>query len=143
MCRMTCSATDFFVRLNECTVVQRRNVFDDRAVEISQLTQVIKADLAAINTHISGLQQFVSSQKGKSAPKGAKAVVAEHQGNVVTLLQSSLAGATSSFQDILEVRTQNIKASRDRTGQYTYGGARVSPKTAETSGTSSPFSLLV
>lgn len=112
-------------------VVQRRNLFDDRAVEISQLTQVIKADLAAINSQIAGLQQF-ASKAGK--PKGPKATVAEHQGNVVSLLQSSLAGATSNFQDILETRTQNIKASRDRTGQYAYGGARPATGLAETSG---------
>lgn len=112
-------------------MVQRRTIFDDRAVEISQLTQVIKADLAAINSQISGLQQFAASSS--RGGKGAKAAISEHQGNVVTLLQSSLAGATSNFQDILETRTQNMKASQDRTGQYTYTGNRPTPQTPEVS----------
>ena len=37
------------------------------------------------------------------------------------MLQSNLANATTSFQEILEVRTQNMKASRDRSEQFFRG----------------------
>ncbi len=42
---------------------------------------------------------------------------------MVTLLQSTLAGATTSFQDILEVRTQNMKASKDRSEQFMFANS--------------------
>ena len=129
-------------------VARRKTLFDDRPVEISELTYIIKHDIAAINKQLSDLQSFNKQQKlqsGGGKGKGAEKAD-EHRGNVVTLLQTKLANATTSFQDILEVRTQvsrdhdgnrkrkhtdlilyndlqNMKASRDRTEQFAYNGA--------------------
>ncbi|PWN34791.1 t-SNARE [Meira miltonrushii] len=106
-------------------LARRKTLFDDRPVEISELTYIIKHDIAAINKQLSDLQSFNKQQKlqaGGGKGKGAEKAD-EHRGNVVTLLQTKLANATTSFQDILEVRTQNMKASRDRTEQFAYNGA--------------------
>ncbi|PWZ01408.1 putative syntaxin [Testicularia cyperi] len=100
-------------------LARRKTLFDDRPVEISELTYIIKHDIAAINKQLADLQAFNKAQKsGKSADRAE-----EHRGNVVTLLQSKLAGATTSFQDILEVRTQNMKASKDRTEQFMFSNS--------------------
>jgi syntaxin 5 len=88
-------------------VARRKTLFDDRPVEISELTYIIKHDIAAINRQLSDLQAFNKSQRaGGAKGKGAMDKAEEHRGNVVTLLQTKLAGATTDFQDILEVRTQ-------------------------------------
>ncbi|KAE8209479.1 hypothetical protein CF327_g6538 [Tilletia walkeri] len=101
-------------------LARRKNtLFDDRPVEISELTYIIKHDIAAINKQLADLQAF--NRAGGGAGAGQKDKGDEHRGNVVTLLQSKLAGATTNFQDILEVRTQNMKASRERTDQFVSG----------------------
>ncbi|KAN0060510.1 Integral membrane protein SED5 [Thecaphora frezii] len=101
-------------------LARRKTLFDDRPVEISELTYIIKHDIAAINKQLAELQAFNKAHKARASGSGDRAE--EHRGNVVTLLQSKLAGATTSFQDILEVRTQNIKASKDRSEQFGFGG---------------------
>jgi syntaxin 5 len=99
--------------------------------------------------------------------------VSEHNKNVVTMLQSKLADTTIGFKDVLEIRTQvssaravltlpsllerwklmslveklaqNMKASRDRTEQFTYSG-NSNPRNAPPSGSSlssSPFRSLL
>ncbi|KAK0538992.1 Integral membrane protein SED5 [Tilletia horrida] len=104
-------------------LARRKNtLFDDRPVEISELTYIIKHDIAAINKQLADLQAFNRSHASGAAGAGSsKDKGDEHRGNVVTLLQSKLAGATTNFQDILEVRTQNMKASRERTDQFVSG----------------------
>ncbi|SNX81932.1 probable syntaxin, vesicular transport protein [Melanopsichium pennsylvanicum] len=99
-------------------LARRKTLFDDRPVEISELTYIIKHDIAAINKQLADLQAFNKANKS-SKPDRAE----EHRGNVVTLLQTTLAGATTSFQDILEVRTQNMKASKDRSEQFMFSNS--------------------
>lgn len=90
-------------------LAKKKSLFDDRPVEISELTYIIKHDLAAVNRQLADLQaQSKSSSGGGGGQKkgGGKDRGEEHRGNVVTLLQSNLANATTAFQDVLEVRTQ-------------------------------------
>ncbi|CEH18319.1 SNARE protein SED5/Syntaxin 5 [Ceraceosorus bombacis] len=110
-------------------LAKRKTLFDDRPVEISELTYIIKHDLASINQQLGQLQSFGKPQR--AAPSGKKDKGEEHRGNVVTLLQSRLAGTTSAFQEVLEVRTKNMKASRERTDQFAFnGGAAPAPPQA-------------
>ncbi|GAA6011250.1 hypothetical protein JCM11491_006774 [Sporobolomyces phaffii] len=100
-------------------LAKRKTLFDDRPVEISELTYIIKQDIAALNQQIAQLQVF--TQTNLNAGVGGKQV-SEHNKNVVTMLQTKLADTTIGFKDVLEIRTQNMKASRDRTEQFTYSG---------------------
>ncbi|GAA5840046.1 hypothetical protein JCM3766R1_000654 [Sporobolomyces carnicolor] len=101
-------------------LAKRKTLFDDRPVEISELTYIIKQDIAALNQQIAQLQSFTQTNLNTGA--GSKQV-SEHNKNVVTMLQTKLADTTIGFKDVLEIRTQNMKASRDRTEQFTYSGA--------------------
>ncbi|GAA5823888.1 hypothetical protein JCM11251_003332 [Rhodosporidiobolus azoricus] len=108
-------------------LAKRKTLFDDRPVEISELTYIIKQDIAALNQQIAQLQAFTQQASNNAA--GGKQV-SEHNKNVVTMLQSKLADTTIGFKDVLEIRTQNMKASRDRTEQFSYAGgsnARTAP----------------
>lgn len=97
------------------TVARRKTLFDDRPVEISELTYIIKQDIAQLNQQIAQLQSFVkqnaingvggSSAAGKAKAAGGKQVE-EHNANVVMMLQSKLADTSLGFKDVLEIRTQ-------------------------------------
>jgi syntaxin 5 len=100
-------------------LAKRKTLFDDRPVEISELTYIIKQDIAGINKQIAALQAHVKQQNIQKSTKTLEGKqVDEHNSNVVMLLQSKLASTSMTFKDVLEVRTQNMKESRDRTEQF-------------------------
>lgn len=63
--------------------------------------------MASLNTQIAQLQQLKpgSGKNGKAE---------EHNANVVVMLQGRLANASMGFKDVLETRTSNMKAARER-----------------------------
>ena len=94
-------------------VAKRKTLFDDKPIEISELTYIIKQDIAGINRSISDLQQFQKAHKTKR-----KSQIEEHSENVIIMLQSKLANTSIGFKDVLEIRTQNMKASKSRSEQF-------------------------
>jgi syntaxin 5 len=62
-------------------VAKRKTLFDDRPVEISELTYVIKQDLAALNQNIASLASFTQSQHPK-ATRSKMDQEGEHNDNV-------------------------------------------------------------
>ncbi|WWC68246.1 uncharacterized protein I206_102169 [Kwoniella pini CBS 10737] len=109
-------------------LAKRKTLFDDRPIEISELTYIIRQDIASLNTQIASLQSYVRSQKPNSSSSGSGGgkQVEEHNSNVVMLLQSRLANMGMGFKDVLELRTQNMKASKDRTEQFMHTAANAS-----------------
>ncbi|KAI9889128.1 MAG: cis-Golgi t-SNARE syntaxin [Vezdaea aestivalis] len=87
-------------------LAKRKTLFDDRPVEISELTYIIKQDLSSLNSQISALQPRAPAEEG------------EHNKNVVVLLQGKLADVSVNFKDVLEVRSKNMQASRSRTENF-------------------------
>ncbi|KZO95950.1 putative syntaxin [Calocera viscosa TUFC12733] len=109
------------LKLNKLAqLAKRKTLFDDRPVEISELTYIIKQDIANINKQIAQLQTYVKSQRAPAGKGNAGKQVEEHNSNVVVLLQTKLAHTSQTFADVLETRTQNMKASKDRTDQFMY-----------------------
>jgi syntaxin 5 len=114
-------------------VAKRKTLFDDKPVEIAELTYVIKQDLSAINGQISALQSFVRAQQAPSSSAG------EHSKNVVVMLQGKLADVSVGFKEVLEVRTKNIQASRARTEKFVSGVRPASPPSLLNGGSHSPL----
>ncbi|KAL4754877.1 hypothetical protein BDW72DRAFT_165611 [Aspergillus terricola var. indicus] len=98
-------------------LAKRKTLFDDRPVEISELTYVIKQDLASLNQQIASLQALTLSQHPKTN-RSKTDQEGEHNDNVVVMLQGKLADVGANFKDVLEVRTKNIQASRSRTENF-------------------------
>ncbi|KAL1954879.1 hypothetical protein VTO42DRAFT_468 [Malbranchea cinnamomea] len=98
-------------------LAKRKSLFDDRPVEISELTYVIKQDLASLNQQIASLQAFTLAQHPKSS-RSKTDQEGEHNDNVVVMLQGKLADVGANFKEVLEVRTKNIQASRSRTENF-------------------------
>ena len=110
-------------------MARRKTLFDDRPVEISELTYIVKQDLASLNSQISSLQSLNQSlHPNASQPKSADQE-GQHNKNVVVMLQGKVADVAANFKDVLEVRTKNIQASRSRTENFV---SSVSAKTATT-----------
>ncbi|KAI8980762.1 t-SNARE [Trametes punicea] len=99
-------------------LAKRKTLFDDRPVEISELTYIIKQDIANINKQIAQLQAYVKERKAQNSKSPEGKQLEEHNHNVVMLLQSKLADTSMTFKDVLEIRTQNMKESKDRTEQF-------------------------
>ena len=130
-------------------LAKRKSLFDDRPVEIAELTYVIKQDLSALNSQIGQLQTLSKQQQqqaagggggwGSGAAGGAEQE-GEHNKNVVVLLQGKLADVSVNFKEVLEVRTRNIQASRSRTENFVSSvGAHSQPGALDPGRTDSPL----
>ncbi|KAL2413709.1 Integral membrane protein sed5 [Exophiala dermatitidis] len=99
-------------------LAKRKAIFDDRPVEISELTYVIKQDLANLNSQISALQHLTQSQHPTAFQPRSADQEGQHNKNVVLMLQNKVTDVAANFKDVLEVRTKNIQASRSRTENF-------------------------
>lgn len=123
-------------------VAKRKTLFDDRPVEISELTYIIKRNIASLNSKIANLQKLASNGGGSSG-RGKQAE--EHNNNVLVMLQGALANTSMGFKDVLEIRTQNMKASKSRTEQFGYTNQNATasaPPSGEHSSRAAPNALL-
>ncbi|KAI9313764.1 t-SNARE [Dichotomocladium elegans] len=111
-------------------LAKRKTLFDDKPVEISELTFIIKQDIAKLNKQIAMLQEYTKNQRQPSKQ------ATEHTSNVVVALQSKLADTSMSFKDVLEIRTENMKVSKDKRDQFLF---TASEQTADSSLGSSPL----
>ncbi|OTA98374.1 hypothetical protein M426DRAFT_326027 [Hypoxylon sp. CI-4A] len=93
-------------------LAKRKTLFDDRPIEINELTFIIKQDLSSLNQQIGGLSALTRQQHPKADQEG------EHNKNIVLMLQGKLSDVGANFKDVLEVRTKNIQASRSRTENF-------------------------
>jgi syntaxin 5 len=115
----------------------RKTLFDDRSVEINELTFVIKQDLSALDRSIKELQTLSSAQHPK--PNAADQE-GEHTRNVVLLLRQNLGNITTQFKDTLELRTKTIQATRSRTENFISSvSAASNPSSLNPSRTDSPL----
>ncbi|SJL06301.1 related to syntaxin, vesicular transport protein [Armillaria ostoyae] len=114
-------------------LAKRKTLFDDRPVEISELTFIIKQDIASINKQIAQLQSYVKQRNAQSSGSAAGKQIEEHNHNVVMLLQNKLANTSMTFKDVLEVRTQNMKETKDRTEQFMYSTSSAANQTPSSS----------
>jgi syntaxin 5 len=97
-------------------LARRKTLFDDRPVEINELTFVIKQDLTQLDKSIKELQAIAPKQPAnKAATAGQES---EHSKNVLFMLRSKLSTVGANFKDTLETRTKNVQASKTRTENF-------------------------
>lgn len=94
-------------------MAKRKSLFDDRPAEIQELTYIIKGDLNSLNQQIGQLQE-ISRNQGKTSGKHLHS----HSSNMVMALQTRLANMSTNFQQVLEVRTENLKHQKSRREQF-------------------------
>ncbi|KAI7818636.1 hypothetical protein BC939DRAFT_462334 [Gamsiella multidivaricata] len=109
------------IKLQKLTkLVKRKALFDDRPVEISELTYVIKQDLSRLNSQILALQQHVRATAAKANRLARQ--MDEHSTNLVIILQSRLANISMGFKEALEIRTESMQMTKKRQDQLLGSG---------------------
>uniref|UniRef100_A0A3P8QBB7 Syntaxin-5 n=1 Tax=Astatotilapia calliptera TaxID=8154 RepID=A0A3P8QBB7_ASTCA len=121
--RQVCYLSNTFAKLEKLTILaKRKSLFDDKAIEIEELTYIIKQDINSLNKQIAQLQDLVRS---RGAPGGRH--IQTHSNTIVVSLQSKLASMSNDFKSVLEVRTENLKQQRSRREQFSQPPASSSP----------------
>jgi len=92
-------------------LAKRKSLFDDPSIEIQELTSIINQDIKNLNNQITILQQ-------KSAAKKAKQVQL-HSDSILQTLKSKLKLTTKDFTEVLETRTDNLKAQQKEKENFT------------------------
>lgn len=118
-------------------LAKRKGMFDDRPVEINELTFVIKQDLAQLTGQIKALQSLNAKQHPQSKPGVDQE--GEHNHQVVDMLNKKVTAVGTSFREVLEVRTKNIQASRSRTAEFLSSTASQSQGALNPARTDSPL----
>jgi len=119
--------TSTFTKLEKLTILARRKtIFDDKPLEIQELTYIIKEDINMLNKQIAKLQEIAKTQR-----MGQGKHQQSHSASVVVALQTKLANMSNNFKQVLDVRTENLKSQRSRAGQFSTGAVTTSlPQTA-------------
>ncbi|XP_052767579.1 syntaxin-5-like [Mya arenaria] len=103
-----------FAKLEKLALLaKRKSLFDDKPLEIQELTYIIKEDMNSLNKQIAQLQQLARGQT-----TGAGRQKQNHSNTVVVTLQSKLATMSNDFKQVLEVRTENLKHQKNRREEY-------------------------
>lgn len=106
-----------FTKLEKLAILaKRKSLFNDKPVEIQELTYIIKQDIKNLNQQIANLHQFVNRSDLSSSKN-----VQTHSHTIVMSLQSKLAHMSKDFKNVLEVRTENMKAQKSRREQFSQG----------------------
>ncbi|KAJ2077654.1 Integral membrane protein SED5 [Coemansia sp. RSA 988] len=110
-----------------------KTIFEDKSAEINALTSQVKQRIATINGKIMSLQNLQRKQAG--GRDNDKQQASEHRTNVVVSLQSQLANTSTTFKDVLELRSESLKESGSRKEQFIGAAAAAAAGTANFSST--------
>lgn len=103
-----------YAKLEKLTLLaKRKSLFDDKPVEIQELTYIIKQDINSLNKQIAHLQELSKAQRSENGRQKQG-----HSNSVVVALQSKLAVMSNEFKNVLEVRTENLKHQKSRREQF-------------------------
>lgn len=93
------------------TYAKKQSLFDDPALGISKLTRQIKDDISKRTSEIEMLNQTI----GKGMPrKSINRQLHKNYSSMIEDLKKRLANNTKKFQEILQLRNQNIKQNLHR-----------------------------
>lgn len=91
-------------------LAKRKPLFDDRPVEIGELTYVIKQDIFKIELSIQNLLKYA---KGDSSIQ-VDSQITQYLKNVLNLLNSKMKNVSGEFKNVLEVRQKNELLNKNR-----------------------------
>lgn len=95
-------------------LAKKKPLFDDRPVEIGELTYVIKQDIFKIEQSIQNLQRFA---KGELSIQ-MDSQVTQYSKNVLNLLNSKMKNVSGEFKNVLELRQKNELMNKTRTENF-------------------------
>ncbi|XP_009344607.2 syntaxin-31 [Pyrus x bretschneideri] len=105
-------------------LAKRSSMFDDPTMEIQELTALVKNDITTLNVALTDLQTIQNMEIADGSYSQDKVV---HSTAVCDDLKSKLMGATKQLQDVLTIRTENIKAHENRKQIFSTNASRENP----------------
>lgn len=84
-------------------MAKRTGTYDDPAVEIQELTAIIKQDITALNSAVVDLQLLYNSQNDSG---NVPSDTSTHSTTVVDNLKNRLMSTTREFKEVLTLRTE-------------------------------------
>jgi len=112
-----------FEKLEKLTLLcKKRTLFDDRPVEISELTHIIKQDIDGLKRSLISLENT-----SKAIPTGGRKDVANQTKAQIKELTSRIGTASKSFLNVMELRRDNIKIQNERREQF-QGSSSIGPE---------------
>nr|CAB3266676.1 syntaxin-5-like [Phallusia mammillata] len=127
-----------YEKLEKLTLLcKKRSLFDDRPVEIQELTYIIKKDITSLKRKIQQLEE----SKTASLPVARKDAQ-RHTTSIVRTLRSKLAHMSENFKSVLEVRRENMKQQKLRKDQFSSTNLSASMPPSATQGNSGSVLLM-
>lgn len=99
------------------------SIFNDRTLEIQELTVLIRNDITGLNMALSDLQTLQNMEIADGSSYSHDK--AGHYTAVCDDLKTRLMGATKQFQDVLTARSENMKAHENRKQLFSAKNAAV------------------
>eukprot|EP01116_Phalansterium_solitarium_P020469 TRINITY_DN6055_c0_g1_i1.p1 TRINITY_DN6055_c0_g1~~TRINITY_DN6055_c0_g1_i1.p1 ORF type:complete len:303 (+),score=153.60 TRINITY_DN6055_c0_g1_i1:276-1184(+) len=106
-------------------LAKKKSLFDDPAIEIQELTAIVNADIKQLNRQLAVL----SDLKRTGQPRRNRHTDS-HSDSVLDSLKHKLQGTTKDFSEVLELRTENLKAQQKEREVFT-GAAQFGRRAAE------------
>uniref|UniRef100_A0A7E5A1R6 t-SNARE coiled-coil homology domain-containing protein n=1 Tax=Panagrellus redivivus TaxID=6233 RepID=A0A7E5A1R6_PANRE len=99
------------VKMEKLTeLAKKKSLFDDNTIEIERLQKNVQEDITGLNNQIAELSHLLAQSKGGQG--------SSHNKLVVVGLQSKLASVGQNFKNVLDLRTQNMKAKKSNREKY-------------------------
>jgi syntaxin 5 len=121
------------------SVAKQRSLFNDPATEINELTYIIKTDLSTLHNELEVLHKWVVSHRdgtSDSSSSGPSKHEARNSTAIVDNLKQQLMTTTKSFQEVLQVRTTNLKEQNQRRKQFEAGAGGAGGSSSSSSSSS-------
>ncbi|KAK3017241.1 hypothetical protein RJ639_005529 [Escallonia herrerae] len=105
-------------------LAKRSSIFDDPLKEIQELSALINSDISTLNLAVSDLQTLKNLETADGIHSEDRVV---HSTAVFDDLNRKLMGTAKEFHDVLNTRTENIKAHEQRKQIFSTNMSRQNP----------------
>lgn len=95
-------------------LAKRKPLFDDKPIEIGELTYVIKQDIFKIENNINNLQKIINGDNSITIDSQ----INQYSKNVMTLLNSKMKNISGEFKSVLETRQKNELLNKSRSQNF-------------------------
>lgn len=112
-------ATDMLGKL--ALLAKKKPLFDDKPIEIAELTYIIKQDIFKIEKQLKELQGYVNTGQGLSSNNQSQ--ISTYSRNVLKILNNKTKDMSGEFKTVLETRQKNEMESKQRKNQFFSGAA--------------------
>jgi len=94
-------------------LAKRKPLFDDKPVEISELTYVIKQDIVKIEKNLKNLQEYL-----RTGNEATNEELKTNSKNIVQLLNTKMKNVSGNFKEVLETRQKTELENKSRKEKF-------------------------